>query len=244
MKKIIPFKKNLTFNTNVSEITSISLENTLNYKNYNVLGDLIISGTYKITDTSIKVDNFEFKIPIEIEIDKKYIIDDIIIDIDDFYYEIINNNILEVNIDVLIDNIIEKPMIEQVKEIKTLVEDFEVELERKEDNMHEQENNNQNLIKTEERCIEEEVLNNQNHQIKEPTNRETIKTDINEILNDINNDNEIYSTYCVYIVREGDTIESILSKYSITHEILGEYNDLSEIKLGDKLIIPDNNVRI
>ena len=75
MKKIIPFKKNLTFNTNVSEITSISLENTLNYKNYNVLGDLIISGTYKITDTSIKVDNFEFKIPIEIEIDKKYITD-------------------------------------------------------------------------------------------------------------------------------------------------------------------------
>ena len=135
-------------------------------------------------------------------------------------------------------------MIEQVKEIKTLVEDFEVELERKEDNMHEQENNNQNLIKTEERCIEEEVLNNQNQQIKEPTNRETTKTDINEILNDINNDNEIYSTYCVYIVREGDTIESILSKYSITHEILGEYNDLSEIKLGDKLIIPDNNVRI
>ena len=32
MKNIIPFRKNVIFKTNLSEITSISLENTLNIK--------------------------------------------------------------------------------------------------------------------------------------------------------------------------------------------------------------------
>ena len=52
------------------------------------------------------------------------------------------------------------------------------------------------------------------------------------------NTEEVYSSYSVYIVREGDTIEQILSKYEITKEILEDYNDLTEIKLGDKIIIP------
>lgn len=222
MKKIIPFKKKLSFNTNVSEITSISLENTLRYKDNNVEGELIINGDYKITDTSVKVDNFEFKIPIEIEIDDKYITDNIIIDIDDFYYEIINNNILEVNVDVMIDNIFEKPVIEQVKEEINLMEDLKEELNRMET-----ENIRQNVIESEKnRCIEEEIEKEKNNTIE-------------NIFDNFDNEKEIYSTYHVYIVREGDTIESIMNKYTITKEILCKYNDLTELKLGDKLIIPE-----
>jgi hypothetical protein len=123
MKKIIPFKKQLTFKTNVSEVTSIALENTLKEKNNTIQGDLIISGTYKITETSTKVDDFEFIIPMNIEIDNKYITDDIIIDINDFYYETINNNLLEVNIEIMIDNIIEKE--EQKEKAETIPEPLE-----------------------------------------------------------------------------------------------------------------------
>ena len=108
MKKIIPFKKQFTFKTNVSEITSISLENTLQNKNTEIEGELVINGTYKITETSIQVDPFEFRIPINIEIDKKYDTENMKVDINDFYYEIINSSILEVNIEILIDNLIEK----------------------------------------------------------------------------------------------------------------------------------------
>ena len=36
-----------------------------------------------------------------------------------------------------------------------------------------------------------------------------------------------------------DTIESIMSKYNITREELSEYNELQEVKIGDKLIIPE-----
>ena len=46
--------------------------------------------------------------------------------------------------------------------------------------------------------------------------------------------------YKIYIVKENDTIESIISKYSVSKELLDSYNDLSDIKLGDKIIIPTN----
>ena len=49
---------------------------------------------------------------------------------------------------------------------------------------------------------------------------------------------ETYSTYRVYFVKENDNIEKILDKYKITKEELENYNDLSNIKVNDKLIIP------
>ena len=49
-----------------------------------------------------------------------------------------------------------------------------------------------------------------------------------------------YLTYKIYIVKENDTIESIISKYSVSKELLDSYNYLSDIKLGDKIIIPTN----
>ena len=51
-------------------------------------------------------------------------------------------------------------------------------------------------------------------------------------------DNEEYATYKVCIVREGDSLESIMMRYNISKEQMELYNDLKEIKIGDKLIIP------
>jgi len=221
MEKKIDFKKQLNFKTNVSEITSIALENTLKVQDNMVEGDLIINGTYKITDTSTNVDDFEFIIPINIEIDDKYIADQIQIDISDFYYEILNNSILEVNIEILLENIIEKPQIkeEKIKEapmsIKTTIEKNET---SKEDL----------IIDQAERCIEEETKPE-----KELENNEI------DIFDNITNDKEEYSTYHIYIVREGDTLETISNKYNISKEKMNEYNDLNELKIGDKIIIPE-----
>jgi len=222
MKKIIPFKKQLTFKTNVNEITSIALENTLHTKQNEIEGDLIINGTYKITETSELIDNFEFKIPMNIELDEKYITENIIIDINDFYYEIINNSILEVSIEILLDNLIEK------------IEEPKIEKE---------------TIKLEERCIEEETIEQEipEPQIQEQkeTNEEKkeIKNEEKNTINIFENiiEQEQYKTYYVYIVREGDNLETIQTKYNVTKDILEEYNDLTEIKLGDKIIIPEKN---
>jgi len=240
MKKIIPFKKQMIFKTNVSEITSIALENTLHCNDQTVEGDLIINGTYKITDTSIQVDEFEFKIPINIEIDNKYITDNIHIDINDFYYEIINNNILEVNIEILLDNILEREIEEIVKDKKEeemnnyqeqKQENRIIEIEENTETKQEIKNN-----KKEERCIEEET-----EKIEEKNQEENIP--IQNIFDNYSNDNEEYSTYYIYIVREGDTLDTIMAKYNITREAISEYNDLNELKLGDKIIIPEQNVR-
>ena len=212
MKKIIPLKKQLTFKTNVNEITSISLENTLHNNENEIEGELIINGAYKITDTSTKVDEFEFKIPTNIKIDKKYNCNDIAIDIEDFYYEIINSNILSVNIEVSIDNLIELPE-EKIEREETIMESKE------------------------ERCIEAET--EEIEEQKEIIEKQEIKNEQKNIFDNYLNETDEYSTYYVYIVREGDTIETILSKYNTTKEKLEEYNNLDEIKLGDKIIIPE-----
>ena len=87
MKKIVPFKKDITLDTNVAEINSISLEHTLEKQENNIVsGSFIVSGTYKMNQTSVNVDSFEYKLPVNITIDKKYNIDDVVVDINDFYY--------------------------------------------------------------------------------------------------------------------------------------------------------------
>lgn len=182
MKKIIPFKKEIKFNTNVDEIISISLDHNLNKEEHSIKGMFIVSGEYKLTEASINTESFKYELPFTVALDDKYLLDKAIIDIDDFYYETINNNTLDVNIDVSVEGLEEK-------------------IEDKQENI-------------EERCIENE-----------------------EIL-DFESKDETYRNYTVYIVRENDTLEQIINKYETTKEILLEYNDLSEIKIGDKIIIP------
>ena len=67
MKKIISFEKKLEFPSMVGEITSISLEHTLEFKSPTLIeGAFLISGTYKLTEASCIEDNFNFKVPTEI----------------------------------------------------------------------------------------------------------------------------------------------------------------------------------
>ena len=200
MKKIIPFSKDIEFDTNVAEINSISLEHTLKLKEENLVsGEFIVSGTYKMTDTSLNTDNFEYKIPFDISIDKKYDTKDIDIDINDFYYEVINNKILSINIEVSIDGLKEKEEKEVVEEPEVL----------------------------------EETLDNDSLERKE--SEESAKS----IFEDLD-ENERYSVYKVHVVTENDTIENILQKYEITKEELEAYNDLKDMQIGDKLIIPSH----
>lgn len=202
MKKVIPFKKEIIFQENLAEITSISLEHHLDIKDYSVTGDFDITGSYKMTLSSNTTEDFSYNLPFEIALDERYILKDASVDIEDFYYEVINDRVLSINIEVAIDNLDEK----EEEEIMNFEEDIIDETFIEED-----------II--EERCIEEE-------------------NPLPNVFDSIS-DVETYKSYTVYIVRENDTLESILNKYSITKEDLESYNDLDEIKIGDKLIIPN-----
>ena len=213
MKKIVPFKKDLLFKTNVAEITSISLEHNLSLKEKNLIsGSFTITGEYKISDTSINTEKFSFQLPFDINIDDKYLTDNVIVDIDDFYYEIIDNKKLNVNIDVLIDKLEEKPLekercIEEEFPFKELEENIPLEFD------------NEETEKEEEKEIPDKIS-------------------VNSIFDNFSDTSDNSVSYYVYFYRENDTIESIMQKYNVTKENIELYNNLSELKIGDKLIIP------
>ncbi len=212
MKKIVPFNKNIVFKTNLAEVTSISLEHTLSLNDNCVSGEFIVTGNYKVTDTSTSTESFDYKLPFDITLDEKYDLKNITIDIDDFYYEIVDSNVLGVNIDVLIDKIEEK------EEVRNLIQDFKtLNIDAFEDSIE---------------ALEEAI---------EPiVDKINIKDEMIETIFDNMNDCETYTTYKVYIIREGDSIDTVLSKYNVKKDVLEEYNDLTELKIGDKLIIPAN----
>ena len=42
-------------------------------------------------------------------------------------------------------------------------------------------------------------------------------------------------------MKEEDTIETILLKYNVSREDLEEYNNLSEVRVGSKVIVPSSS---
>lgn len=234
MKNIIPFKKDVIFKTNISEVTSISLENNLSIKEDIIKGNFIISGEYKVSDKSTSVDPFNLDLPFEIVIDERYNTEKATADIDDFYYEIVNDNVLRIAIDVLIDKLEERP----------LINDFDLIDETPKREVIEQDELESDIEKEEVReAIVEESFNESEERCIESETEDDMQEKINSLFSNFSKDSEVYVTYNVYIVRDGDTLESILDKYSVDVEELKKYNDLSELKLGDKLIIPTNYER-
>ena len=70
---------------------------------------------------------------------------------------------------------------------------------------------------------------------------ETNKPVVSSLFENINESEETYSTYSVYILREEETINSLIEKYKTTKEELESYNDLNNLSIGSKVIIPLHN---
>ncbi len=207
MKKIIPFTKEIKFNTDIYEINSISLEHNLKLKEDNVVdGEFIISGDYKESEIVISNEPFIYNIPFTIDLDYKYQKDTIKIDIDDFNYEIIDNNTLNICIKVSVDG----------------VKNEEIEIINDEESDNFDERNTIDLFKEEKEEIKE------------------VSNEVPTILNNLSFNEEKYVNYKVHIYREDDNIDNIIKLYNTSKEELDEYNDLSTISIGSKIIIPSN----
>ena len=230
----------------VSKVTKISLEHTLKADDNNITGYFIIDGKYKMTAASQIDEEFSYKIPVDIEIDSKYDVNNILLDIDDFTYEIIGDDKIKLDIILTIDNLEEKEDIIENVEFDDSSRNNDIFLETEEE--HELEipmNDNLDQYKKDEL---DELIENSNCSSAE---EENIDTDI--FSNKYNDDNEInnnslfssfkdsaetFKTYSVYILKEEDTLNSVMQKYNIDKESLEEYNDLSNINIGSKIIIP------
>ena len=224
MKKIVPFTKELMFKTKIGEITSIALDNTLTLIDEFVSGEFIVSGTYKMLEGSQIEEEFKYNIPVDITIDSKYETKNCIISIDDFSYEIINEEKLNVNISVMLDELDIK--IDPVEKVEVILEErSDKEFEFLDSDIEEITNlmNNKEEVKT------VEIANNVNLKVND---------DFNDNLFNNTSDVKEYSIYRVYTLTNEDTLEMIYEKFNTTKEILADYNDLDNLSVGSKIIIP------
>lgn len=261
MKKKVAFQKQIEFPTMIGEISAISLEQDLRFVDEsNVEGNLLLTGKYKLTEASRLEEDFNYKIPTEIALSEKLDLNTAKVEIVDFYYEIDNDDTLICNIELLVDGVelIEiEDTIEEVGDVREIskkidsVEDVNLSEERecdgdskeiKEMELPKIEKGEKNEIKESdkieesEKILEEkEITNTQILQEKE----EIIETESsNSLFINLKEEKETYGTFLVYIVRQNESINSIIEKYNTNIEEIEKYNNISELNIGTKLIIP------
>ena len=221
MNCIIPFTKDVKFKSNIAEILSVSLEHDYTANETEVLGNFTISGEYKTHEVSVNKEHFEYVLPFSVNMTNKIDTNSVNFEVQDFTYEVVDNDTLRVNIEYSINA-------DEIKEEETLFKQVE-------------EPTLDNLLDEIDREVEKvpEMPEEPKEEIKEE--RDISEEAKDTILNNINDSDDVYVTYHIHEMKETDTIESICIKYNTSDAILGEYNDLSTLTLGDKIIIPEIN---
>lgn len=240
MKKIISFKKELEFSSMIGEVTAISLDDNLKFVDEsNITGEFTVSGKYKLTEASRIEDDFSFKIPAEIILNEKLDLKTAKIEIADFYYEIENDDTMVCYIDVKVEGL---ELIEKAKE-RCIEEEDEPPKKEPEKETSPREEIAQNTKENKMETAKENNISTTEEQGINKTVTETTTTteNVGALFSSLKDAEETFSTYSIYIVREEETVQSIIEKYKTTKEELEKYNDLSSLKIGTKLIIPTTN---
>ena len=227
MKKTISFEKKIEFPSMIGEITAISLDHNLQFvDSYNIEGNFIISGTYKLTEASRIEESFSYELPSEIILSEKLDLNTSKIEIEDFYYEIENDDTLICYIEIKVEGVEEIEVKEEIECEKEL-EEISLKVENIE-------------------LPEEEMVRECDGDVKEYVEEEKERDEemnkndmpVSSLFENINESEETYATYTVYILREEETVTSLIGKYKTTKEELESYNDLSNLSVGSKIIIP------
>lgn len=223
---IVPYEKEIVFNTKIKEICSISLEYEANVLDEELSGDFILVGEYKVHELSVNKEPFKYRIPFSIELSDDIIRDSIKHDINNFTYEIVDEDTLKVNIEFNITY--------EVVEDKVKKEEIE-EQEKK----NEVEENTEARINIPSLDIPVDTIlpkeEKEDNKIEEPNTPDNII--LNNSLNTINT----YVTYHIHILDDGESIDSISLKYNVPTDVLKEYNDNIKWEKGSKVLIPENS---
>jgi LysM repeat protein len=184
-----------------------------------------------MNEGSINRENFSFDLPFDITLDPRYDVDTVVSDIEDFYYDVENEDTLRVNIDLYVEAEYlpekEKEEVRKAPAELTLPEEPLQDLEITEYPFKEEKVEPTPVI------IEKSL----NHDVDPRDNMKDMPALAADLFSNLD-DTETYTTYYVYIVKEDDTIDKIMTKYGVTKEDLEAYNNLAEIKPGDKVIVP------
>lgn len=222
MREIIKNNYEVKFKSNISQIHSISLEEEHTLVDNNLKGNFILSGDYKAMGLSLSLTDYKYEIPYTYTVSDKIIEDTLNVEIEDFSYDIDRDTLnIAIEYSVKYDENHE----EEIKELDRIFDEV-IDL---------REEVKETVPEVVEELTEERVL--------KPI--ELLKPDLIEENDDISEDNieikDEYITYHICIVNESDTLDSILDRYKISIDVLKEYNDFDELKIGMKLIIPYQN---
>lgn len=243
----IPFTKDIEFEKKIYEITSISLEHEIKVEESILKGNFIVAGDFRSHEVSVNKEAFSYILPFEIDLAVDIDPETIEFMIDDFTYETVDNNILRVNIDF---NVIGSKLEKEVEEETIFRSADELFLEEdKEEEVSEPEEEKNVITEVEEsvddlkeKIVEDNEENRDEVVINKLQNEEKITSENEEtIINSISGTDDNYATYHIHMVSDGESIETICTMYNSNMSILADYNDISNLNSGDKLIIPDKN---
>lgn len=208
MKKIVSFDKELEFNSIIGDINSISLDHTLKFTDSSN-----INGEFLIKGSYKLSEASRLEDNFEFKVPVEVILNEVL-DLDSVSIEINDFNYHVDNNDTLVCHIeIKIEGIEKIDEEKEILEEENRECD---DDMDE-------IVEDDIKAVETDS--------EDESNMESIFSTLND-----SDDN--FVAYSVYIMRENDSLGSILDKYNITKEELENYNDLDNIGIGSKIVIP------
>lgn len=239
MQIIKKINRELEFNYNISEITSICMD--IDYKvNGNVLsGVLNLEGDYVSSNFEDTREDFDKKLDFSIDLDKNIDTNTVKVEIDDFTYSI-DQNKLNINVDLSLSY--EFVLFDEKKEFDKFIESREIDTNtleeiKKVEEVREVEEDNEGtceIEEQEEKLESKEVVDSKDNEAIEEEQR-NIEESIIDMASNFNDD---FITYHIYIVNDVDTLDSIAEKYHISIDIIQEYNNIENLKSGMKLVIP------
>lgn len=227
MNQKIEFKKDCMLKTYVSSITDISLTHDYKILDDTIEGYFDVTGSYKVTMSSVETESFMFTIPFTIALSSLIDKDTIDLKLSDFNYSVEKDVLhLKMFLDMDYQEIEIKEDIEDNEEIDNMINDL----------MDKESTTN---IKSPSEFHNEVMLDNVLDSKEEVSTKEKVsEKNFNTIFNEVKESN--FSKYKVYIMRSEHTLESILVKYNVTMDEIKEYNDIDNINIGSKIVIPYN----
>lgn len=227
MNQKIEFKKDCMLKTYVSSITDISLTHDYKILDDTIEGYFDVTGSYKVTMSSVETESFMFTIPFTIALSSLIDKDTIDLKLSDFNYSVEKDVLhLKMFLDMDYQEIEIKEDIKDNEEIDNMINDL-IDKESTTD------------IKSPSEFHNEVMLDNVLDSKEEVSTKEKVsEKNFNTIFNEVKESN--FSKYKVYIMRSEDTLESILVKYNVTMDEIKEYNDIDNINIGSKIVIPYN----
>lgn len=227
MNQKIEFKKDCMLKTYVSSITDISLTHDYKILDDTIEGYFDVTGSYKVTMSSVETESFMFTIPFTIALSSLIDKNTIDLKLSDFNYSVEKDVLhLKMFLDMDYQEIEIKEDTEDNEEIDNMINDL----------MDKESTTN---IKSPSEFHNEVMLDNVIDSKEEVSTKEKVsEKNFNTIFNEVKESN--FSKYKVYIMRSEDTLESILVKYNVTMDEIKEYNDIDNINIGSKIVIPYN----